>query len=48
MRRVLPNSRRAKKVRFQKSKVKTMLIAFFDARGVVHKEFVPEGTIDVL
>lgn len=26
-----------------KSKVKTMLIVFFDARGVVHKEFVSQG-----
>jgi hypothetical protein len=26
-----------------KSKVKTMLIVFFNAKGVVHKEFVPQG-----
>lgn len=26
-----------------KSKVKSMLIVFFDAKGVVHKEFVPAG-----
>ena len=26
-----------------KSKVKSMLIAFFDSRGVVHKDFVPPG-----
>jgi len=26
-----------------KSRVKTMLIVFFDAKGVVHKEFVPQG-----
>ena len=26
-----------------KSKVKTMLICFFDSQGVVHKEFVPPG-----
>jgi len=26
-----------------KSNVKTMLICFFDARGIVHKEFVPPG-----
>jgi len=28
-----------KKLRFQKSKVKTMLIEFFDSQGIVHKEF---------
>ena len=27
----------------QKSKVKTMLIAFFDNKGIIHKEFVPAG-----
>ena len=32
-----------KKLQFQKSRVKTMLIAFFDAEGVIHREFVPEG-----
>jgi len=32
-----------KKLRFQKSKVKTMLIVFFDKQGIVHKEFVQEG-----
>jgi hypothetical protein len=25
------------------SRIKTMLIIFFDSQGVVHKEFVPEG-----
>jgi len=24
-------------------KVKTMLIVFFNAKGIVHKEFVPQG-----
>lgn len=28
---------------FQKSKVKTMLIAFYDKDGIIHKEFVSEG-----
>jgi len=32
-----------KKLRFQKSRVKTMLVIFFDWQGVIHKEFVPEG-----
>ena len=32
-----------KKLRFQKSRVKKMLIVFFDAEGVIHREFVPEG-----
>jgi len=34
---------RPKKLRFQKSHVKTMLVIFFDCQGVIHKEFVPEG-----
>jgi histone-lysine N-methyltransferase SETMAR len=33
-----------KKLKFQKSCIKTMLIIlFFDSQSVVHKEFVPEG-----
>jgi hypothetical protein len=32
-----------KKMRFQKSRVKTMLVIFFEWQGVIHKEFVPEG-----
>jgi len=32
-----------KKLRFQKSCVKTMLVILFDWQGVIHKEFVPEG-----
>jgi len=32
-----------KKLRFQKLQVKTILIVFFDAEGVIHREFVPEG-----
>ena len=27
----------------QKSKVKTLLIAFFDNKGIIHEEFVPAG-----
>jgi len=34
---------RPKKLRFQKSRVKTMLVIFFDWQGVIHKDFVPEG-----
>jgi len=36
-------SSRQKKLRFQKSRVKIMLVIFFDLQGVIHKEFVPEG-----
>jgi len=36
-------SLRLEKLCFQKSKVKTMLIVFFDSQGIVHKEFVQEG-----
>jgi len=34
---------RPKKFRFQKSRVKTMLVIFLDWQGVIHKEFVPKG-----
>ena len=37
------HSPRLKKVRFQKSRVKTMLIVFFDSQGIVHKEYMQEG-----
>jgi hypothetical protein len=33
----------AQKVSFAKSKIKTMLMTFFDKQVVIHKEFVPEG-----
>jgi hypothetical protein len=36
-------STRSKKLNFQRSRIKTMLINFFDSQGVVHKEFVQEG-----
>jgi len=32
-----------KKLRFQKSHVKTMLVIFFNWQRVIHKEFIPEG-----
>jgi len=34
---------RPKKARMSRSKVKTIIIVFFDSRGIVHKEFVPPG-----
>jgi len=36
-------SARSKKLKVQRSRIKTVLIIFFDSQGVVHKEFVPEG-----
>ena len=44
-----PAEGRPTKVRPSKSKVKTMLITFFDSRGIIHKEFVPPGqTVNAL
>jgi [histone H3]-lysine36 N-dimethyltransferase SETMAR len=37
------NSPQAKKLRKVPSKIKTMLITFFDSKGIIHKEFVPPG-----
>ena len=37
------SSPRPKKARMSRSRVKTMIIFFFDSRGIVHKEFVPPG-----
>ena len=34
---------RPKKARQSQSKVKVMLITFFDVRGIVHSEFLPQG-----
>ena len=34
-----------KKARRSKSKIKSMLICFFDSEGIVHTEFVPQGHI---
>ena len=39
------SSPRPKKTRMSRSRVKTMIIVFFDSRGIVHKEFVPPGQI---
>jgi histone-lysine N-methyltransferase SETMAR len=38
----MPSSPRPKKARQVRSNVKTMLIAFFDAEGLVHHEFLPQ------
>ena len=38
-----PGSPRPKKVQQSRSKIKTMLTAFFDWEGVVHHEYVPPG-----
>jgi len=37
------SSPRPKKARMSRSKVKTMIIVFFDSCGIVHKEFVTPG-----
>ena len=37
-------SPRSTKVRSEKSRIKTMLIVFFDCEGIIHKEFLPEGS----
>jgi len=37
------NSPCPKKARMSKSKIKWMVICFFDSQGIVHKEFVPPG-----
>jgi len=36
-----PASPKGKKFCLQKSKVKTMLVCFYDSRGIIHHEFVP-------
>lgn len=38
-----PSSPKGKKLRLQKSKVKTMLLCFYDSKGIIHHEFAPEG-----
>jgi hypothetical protein len=38
-----PKSPRLTKVRQAKSKIKSMIIIFFDIKGIVHKEFILAG-----
>jgi len=38
-----PNEEKPTKSRLEKSKVKTMLICFYDSEGILHKEFLPTG-----
>jgi hypothetical protein len=38
-----PNSLRPRKVRQVKSKFKSILIVFFDTKGIIHNEFVLAG-----
>ena len=38
-----PSSPQPKKARQVRSNIKSMLIIFFDIRGIVHKEFIPPG-----
>jgi len=38
-----PASPKGKKVRLQKSKVKRVLVCFYDSKGITNHEFVPEG-----
>ncbi len=40
---VSTRSPKAKKLHFEKSHIKTMLVAFFNSRGLAHIEFVPTG-----
>jgi len=39
-----PEKKRPMKVRASKSKTKTMLITFFDSRGIIHREFLRQGS----
>lgn len=39
-----PGKGRPMKVRASKSKTKTMLIVFFDSRGIIHQEFLRQGS----
>jgi len=41
----LKNSVQDKKTRIRPSKIKTMLISFFDSKGIIHKESVLSGEV---
>jgi hypothetical protein len=36
-------SPRLKKLKFQRSNIKTTLLNFFDSQDIIHKELIPEG-----
>ena len=38
-----PDEPKPKKSRMEKSKIKTLLVTFYDSKGIIHKEFVPPG-----
>jgi hypothetical protein len=38
-----PHVTKAKKARHVKINVKSMIITFFDVKGIMHKQFVPTG-----
>jgi hypothetical protein len=40
---VRETSPKPKKLKFQKFRIKTMLMIFFDSQGVVYQEFLPDG-----
>ena len=38
-----PDEPKPKKSRMEKSKIKTLVITFYDSKGIIYKEFVPPG-----
>ncbi|GFT55138.1 uncharacterized protein NPIL_37091 [Nephila pilipes] len=43
-----PGKSRPMKVRASKSKTKTMLLVFFDSRGIIHHEFLRKGPLSLV
>jgi hypothetical protein len=41
----MKGSPRPKKARTSRSKIKVMMVVFFDWKGIVHHEFVPHGQV---